>query len=109
MSHRTQAELPLFIPTVMTPQGDGSYVCRPGRPVRDLTPARRTIERSLKFRMIPQEPLDADMVADAIADKDAVIAELRARLEALEAPKPARKKPGPKPKATEPEPESVPA
>lgn len=40
MSHRTQAELPLFIPTVMTPQGDGSYVCRPGRPVRDLTPAQ---------------------------------------------------------------------
>jgi short-subunit dehydrogenase len=36
--------------------------------IRSFGPARRTIERSLKFRMIPQEPLDADMVAEAIAD-----------------------------------------
>lgn len=40
MSQIRQAELNLFIPTVVTPQGDGSYVCRPGRPVRDLTPAQ---------------------------------------------------------------------
>jgi short-subunit dehydrogenase len=36
--------------------------------IRSFGPARRTIERSLKFRMIPQEPLNADMVAEAIAD-----------------------------------------
>lgn len=36
--------------------------------IRSFGPARRTIERSLKFRMIPQEPLDADLVAEAIAD-----------------------------------------
>ncbi|MDR3663566.1 MAG: SDR family NAD(P)-dependent oxidoreductase [Mycobacterium sp.] len=36
--------------------------------IRSFGPARRTIERSLKWRMIPQEPLDADMVAEAIAN-----------------------------------------
>jgi short-subunit dehydrogenase len=36
--------------------------------IRAFGPARRTIERSLKWRMIPQEPLDADMVAEAIAE-----------------------------------------
>lgn len=35
--------------------------------VREFGPARRTIERSLKWRMLPPEPLEPEEVAEAIA------------------------------------------
>jgi len=33
-------ELPLFIPAIQVPQGDGSVLVKPGRPVAWLTPAQ---------------------------------------------------------------------
>lgn len=33
-----QEELPLFVPLVSTPQGDGSFVVRPGKPIEWLSP-----------------------------------------------------------------------
>jgi short-subunit dehydrogenase len=36
--------------------------------IREFGPARRTIERSLKWRMLPAEPLEPQVVATAIAD-----------------------------------------
>jgi len=53
--------------------------------------------------LTPAQKFTRDQVFQAVADKDAEIAELRAKLAALEVPKPERKKPGPKPR----EPESV--
>jgi short-subunit dehydrogenase len=36
--------------------------------IRDFGPARRTIERSLRWRMLPSSALEPDAVAEAIAD-----------------------------------------
>jgi short-subunit dehydrogenase len=36
--------------------------------IRDFGPARRTIERSLRWRMLPASALEPDVVAEAIAD-----------------------------------------
>lgn len=56
MPETKQTELGLYIPTVITKQGDGSYVCRSGKPTRELTPLQAAaalgISRSSVYALI---------------------------------------------------------
>ena len=61
MDNPDQLAFALFTPTVIIPQGDGSVLVKPGRPIQRLTPAefgrRVGLDRDTIYRYIGSEAL----------------------------------------------------
>lgn len=64
MNRPEQIQLPLFFPTVQVPQGDGSILLKPGRPVSYFTPKQfgqlvelsaDTICRHIRSECLPEK------------------------------------------------------